>query len=247
MEPTGSDLHLSRIDTLWTVVCRVHQEGGDVPGAQRQLLERYGGAARRYLLAATRDADADDELFQEFAVRFLRGGLRGATPERGRFRDFLKGVLVHLVIDHHNRGRKQLLALAPDHPELTAEWQSEQDEAFRVSWRDELLARAWAALQEAEKSSGQPFFTVLRFRADHPDATSQQMADDLGQVLGKPLTAPGLRQVLHRARERFADLLLDAIAQGLDQPGPAALEEELVELGLLEHCRPALQRRQGQA
>jgi RNA polymerase sigma-70 factor (ECF subfamily) len=247
MEPTGPDLHLSRIDTLWTVVRRAHREGSDVPGAQRQLLERYGGAARRYLLAATRNADAADELFQEFAVRFLRGGLRGAAPERGRFRDFLKGVLVHLVIDHHNKGRKQPLSLAPDHPEPAAAWQSEQDEAFRVSWRDELLARAWAALQESERTSGQPFFTVLRFRADHPEASSQQMATDLSRVLGKTLTAPGLRQILHRARERFADQLLDEIAQGLDQPGPEALEEELVELGLLEHCRPALQRRQGQA
>jgi RNA polymerase sigma-70 factor (ECF subfamily) len=245
MDRSDSDMRLSRIDTLWTVVGRAHRNGGDVAAPQRQLLERYGGAARRYLLAATRDADVADELFQEFAVRFLRGGLRGATPEHGRFRDYLKAVLRNLTADHFKKGHKQPLSLTPDHPEPAVEMTSEQDEAFRVSWRDELLARTWAALQDAEKASGQPVFAVLRFRADHPDASSQEMANELSRLLGKSVTAPGVRQTLHRARERFADLLLDEIAQGLDQPSPTALEDELVELGLLEQCRPALQRRQG--
>jgi RNA polymerase sigma factor (sigma-70 family) len=243
MEPSNSDLYLSRIDTLWTVVNQAHRNGEEVAEAQRKLLERYGGAARRYLLAATRDADAADELFQEFAVRFLRGGLRGANPTRGRFRDFLKGVLIHMVVDYHKRDRKQPLSLAPDHPEPAAMMTSEQDEAFRISWRDDLLARTWAALK-AEEKPAQPFFAVLRFRADHPDVSSQEMAERLSHDLGKALSAAGVRQTLHRARERFADLLLNEIAQALDQPTSEAIEEELAELELLDHCRPALQRRQ---
>jgi RNA polymerase sigma-70 factor (ECF subfamily) len=64
-------------------------------------------------------------------------------------------------------------------------------------------------------------------------------------VLGKPLTAAGVRQTLHRAREHFADLLLDELVQALAEPTEADLEDELTELGLLEHCRPALERRRG--
>src|SRR5262249_10904360 len=74
-----------------------------VADAQDVLLRRYGAAARRYLLGSLRDADAAEDLAQEFALRFLRGDFKGADPQRGRFRDFLKGVLSHLVAAYHRR------------------------------------------------------------------------------------------------------------------------------------------------
>jgi len=101
------------------------------------------------------------------------------------------------------------------------------------------------ALQAHEKLAGQPFYTVLRFRADHPDLRSAEMAERLSAQTGKPFTAAGVRKTLERARDKFADMLLDEIAQALDAPTHERLEEELIELGLLEHCRPALERRAG--
>ena len=47
---------------------------------------------------------------------------------------------------------------------------------FITSWRDELLARAWASLAADEVKAGQRFYAVLRFRADHPELRSPQMA-----------------------------------------------------------------------
>ena len=126
MNQSNEDLRLSRISTLWTVVCQATDPEVAVQAAQRRLLERYGGAVRRYLLAATRDGEAAEELFQEFAVRFLRGGLRGACPERGRFRDYLKGVLIHLVADHHQR-KKKLVQMPINLPEPAAESLAEQE------------------------------------------------------------------------------------------------------------------------
>jgi RNA polymerase sigma factor (sigma-70 family) len=240
---TVDDLRLSRIETLWTVVCQAKEADGAVRAAQARMLERYSGGVRRYLLAATRDPDAADDLFQEFAVRFLRGGLRGACPERGRFRDYVKGVLIHLVSNYHHSSKKRLVQFAARHPEPADDSTAEQEQAFLAGWRDELLARAWAALEAQERDSGQPFHTVLHFRAEHPEASSQEMAEQLQELLGKSLTASGVRQTLHRARDKFADLLLDEIAGGLRNPTTADLEEELIDLGLLEHCRPALQRR----
>jgi DNA-directed RNA polymerase specialized sigma24 family protein len=78
--------------------------------AQGQLLDRYGGAVRRYFLGALHDADAADELFQEFALRFVRGDFRRADPERGRFRDFL----YHMIVDHQKRRRRRPAALSAD-------------------------------------------------------------------------------------------------------------------------------------
>ena len=111
------------------------------------------------------------------------------------------------------------------------------------SWCDELLARAWASLAAIEAATGKPYYAVLRFRADHEKMSSPQIAEQLGPQLGKPFTAAGVRQILHRAREKFADLLLEEVTHSLQTPTVEHLEEELVELGLLEYCRPALERR----
>ncbi len=68
------------------------------------------------------------------------------------------------------------------------------------------------------------------------------MAEQLATRLGKSFTAAGVRQILHRAREKFAQLLLDEVTESLENPTPEQLEQELVELSLLDFCRPVLER-----
>jgi hypothetical protein len=99
-------------------------------------------------------------------------------------------------------------------------------------------ARAWEGLAEIERQTGQPYHTALRFRAEQPDLRSAQMAERLSVCLGKPLTAVGARQTLHRARDQFADLLLDEVARSLPSR-PASARRGTAELNLLEYCRPA--------
>jgi RNA polymerase sigma factor (sigma-70 family) len=246
---TGDNLeqHLSRIQTLWTLVRKAHAgTPGAVRDAQQQLLDRYGGAIRRYLRGVLHNADAADDLFQDFACRLLKGGLHGADPERGRFRNYVKGVLFHLVADHHRQVKRRPAALGDDVPEPAVGPPSlaELDRDFVQSWRDEVLARSWQLL-EAEPQNGKMFYTVLRFRAEHPALSSQQLAEKLSVQLGKPLTAASVRQTLHRARERFSDLLLDEVLHALENPTAEMLEQELIELGLIDYCRPALEKRQG--
>jgi RNA polymerase sigma-70 factor (ECF subfamily) len=240
------DPRLSRISTLWTLISQANDgEAAGVRLARQRLLDRYGGAIRRYLIAVLRDPDAAADMFQEFAVRFLRGDLRGASAQRGRFRAFVKGVLFHLIADHHQRRQRQHRQMSPDFPEpAESGCPNESDEAFLAGWRDELLARAWAALERAERSTGRPLYTVLRFRADHPDLSSAGMAESLGAALGSRLTAAGVRQTLHRARDQFADLLLDEVEQSLPDPVSEHLADELADLGLLDYCRAALERRE---
>jgi RNA polymerase sigma factor (sigma-70 family) len=246
MNQGGTGPYLNSIATRWTLVCQAHDGPTAVMrSAQEQLLERYGGAIRRYLLGAVRDEDSADELFQEFACRFLHGDLRGADPERGRFRDFVKGVLFHLIADFHNRQKKRPRSLAADRPEPAVDPPTlgEMDSDFLRNWRDDLLARCWAALEKVEKETGHLYYTVLRFRAQNADLPSAQMAIELGTAIRKNLTAAGVRQTLHRAREKYADLLIDQVADSLNNPTLERIEQELDDLGLLEHCRPALKRR----
>jgi RNA polymerase sigma-70 factor (ECF subfamily) len=243
MPDSNTPQRLSQIETLWSVVCRAGGEraAGGVSVAQQQLLERYGKVAHRYLLGALRDADAADELSQEFALRFVQGSLRGADPQRGRFRDYLKGVLIHLIGDHHRRRRRNPLPLAAEFDPATSAAPMEADDAFLVSWRDELLNRGWKALLQLEEQSGQRYHTVLRFRAEHAELRSEQMATELGLLLGHSVTAGWVRQTLHRARGKFAAVLIDEVTQTLVDPTLEELEQELIDIGLHEYCRPALE------
>lgn len=242
----SSDEHLSRIETLWSVVRRANSpDEPNAQEAQEALLERYGGAVRRYLCACLRDADAADEVFQEFALRFVRGDFRSVDPQRGRFRAFVKTVVYRLMIDHRRRkgrtGKEHALGVDPAaRPECD---DNAADELFLSSWRDELLARAWRGLEEYEQKTGSAYHTALRLRVDEPELRSNDLAVRLTDRLGKPMTPEAVRVLVHRARDRFAEILLDAVASSIEDPSPDAIEEELIDLRLLDYCRDTLQRR----
>jgi RNA polymerase sigma-70 factor (ECF subfamily) len=243
---------LSRISTIWTILGKAHRESGfGAADAQWALIQRYQGAIYRYLLGALRDPDAADEVFQNFALRVVQGAFRRANPERGRFRDYLKITLIHLVTDYRNRQRNRPTSLGKnfDEPAVPPDDPAAADERFIHSWREELLARAWESLEKAERLGGQPYYSVLRFRAENSDSTSAEMAARLNEQLQPehPFTDTGIRKTLQRAKVQFADLLLDEIAQSLDNPTLEELERELIDIELLPHCRSALMRRRNNA
>src|SRR5262245_9595260 len=101
------DARLSQMSTAWTVLFQAH-DGPDeaMRAARRELIHRYSGPVFRYLTAALRSVDAADDAYQEFALRVVRGDFRRAHPNRGRFRDFVKTVLYHLVIDLQRRNAR---------------------------------------------------------------------------------------------------------------------------------------------
>ena len=245
MGPTGADPHLSRLETHWTAVLQAHRGPADAAAeAQRALLLRYGGAVHRYLLGSLRDADAADELAQEFALRFVRGDFHRAHPERGRFRDFVKTAVYHLIVDYQRQRQKRPHPLPNDSAFLPGNESevAEADRVFTERWREELLDRAWEGLAALQQQSGQRYYEVLRWRAEHPGTPAARLAEELS-ARGEPVTEVGVRQTLHRAREKFADLLLHEVARSLETDDPDRLEQELIDLGLLPYCRPALQRR----
>lgn len=246
-EPNLLQDRLSAIVTRWTLLRDAHAEGPDqAHAAQEKLLLCYGGAIRRYLLGCTRNPEQAEELYQEFAVKFLQGGLQGANPEKGRFRHYLKGVIFHLLANQHQKKKRQPACWHSELPEPVdpATTTPEADAAFQEEWRAELLAQAWSRLEAVEKASGQPWFTILTYRRDHPQDRSEAMAQALSNTLGKPMTAASVRQSLHRAREKFADLLLDQVALSLSEPTVESLHEELVDLKLVQYCEEALERYQ---
>jgi DNA-directed RNA polymerase specialized sigma24 family protein len=228
--------YIDQIPTQWTAVERMPEE----PSVRQQLLLRYYGAVHRYLLRVLRSPDKADDLAQEFAVRFLNGF---GQPDRrhGRFRDYVKAAVCNLIADYHRR-LKPVMPLGGVPEPFALVKADDNDRLFLESWREQLLTHAWDELALVQERTGQPFHTVLRLRADHPDLHSPQMAEQLSVLLGKPVNANWVRQVLLRARTKFGDLLLDDLVQSLERPTAERLEQELNDLGLGDHCQGALDR-----
>ncbi len=214
---------------------------------QAEVLKRYCGAIYRYSLKVLGDADLADEACQEFAMRFVRGDFRHADPDRGRFRDYVKTSVIHLLGEIRRSEQARLRALAlnsgmvevlptPSHSEV-------EETEFQQVWRKELLNRAWYELERQQREDAPPYYAVLRIKADQPDLTAVELATQLQNSSKGAYTASGVRQVLHRARELFADRLLAEVAHSVMSEDRAILMEELIDLDLLTYCREALKRR----
>ncbi len=243
MDQADLEQRLSRIATLWTVVFQAHGAAADAAGAARnRLMLRYSGAVYRYLLGAVRDAEAASELCQEFALRFLRGDFRRADPQRGRFRDYVKTALANLVNDYH-RARQAAPRPFAVEPAAPAQPSQPSEADFLSGWRQELLNQTWTALAEVNPA----YHAVLLLRIENPEMPSPEMAERVGAQLGKSMTAENVRKALQRAHAKFAELLIDRVAESLDGPSDTELADELQALDLLRYCRSALERRRKKA
>jgi RNA polymerase sigma-70 factor (ECF subfamily) len=241
-------LKLNQISTLWTVVENAHQGSAIAQNAaQGELLDRYRVAAYRYLLRLVDgDADAADELFQEFAVRLVRGDFQNATPSRGRFRNLVRTVLINMARNYRKQqtrdrrfGRDQPVAIQ----QVCAEHGPDQE--FLTHWRTVLLDCVWEEIGRRQLRGGPPFYQVLRFNCDQPEVTAAEIAERLTTQLkpDRPFTEAGIRKILQRARALFAELLVEEVDRSLQTSSLEEVEEELGELGFLSYCHKALESR----
>lgn len=124
----------------------------------------------------------------------------------------------------------------PDLGSLELDW------TFLEGWRAAMLGEAWEALALFQEESCCPYHTVLSLQVEHAGEPSAALARLAGDRLGKPLGEDAFRQMLHRARQKFADLLVDVVARTLLARDADSVEEELSDLGLLPWCRQAVAR-----
>ena len=222
-----------------------HAEGTARLGAQTRVIQYYQRAVYKYLLALLRDTDKADDVFQDFALRFVRGDFKTWQADRGRFRDYLKTALRNLAMDRFRKeqqGKVQPLVEGVEPPAADLP-HAEAERVFEQSWSEVALHRAWEALRRHEQEHDQPVHTVLRCKAEQPTLRSHQVAEVLTGQLARPITAAWVRKWLAVARDKFAELLLVEVEKSLPEPSLDELEREVAELGLLEYCRKALEQR----
>lgn len=239
-ESTEDLARLSRIETQWSLVIDAHaQDGNQARMVREVLLKHYAGAVFRYLMGAVRDREAAEELTNEFAVRLLQGKLHRASPDRGRFRDYLKTVLINLVNDYFRSRRDQPsqlsvdragLAVNPDTPDL------DELSTLEDCLHDQFLDVAWLRLSETNAR----YYAVLKARVADPDATARQLAEIVSTQLDCEMKSASFRKTLERARLKFASLLVDVVREASEPDSPDELRRELKSLGLLGYCEPVL-------
>jgi RNA polymerase sigma-70 factor (ECF subfamily) len=237
----SSSSRLSRIETQWSMVHRAHKHESDSRASvQSQLIERYGPAIRRYLLASMRNSDAAAEVYQEFALRLVRGDFRNADSDKGRFRNMIKTALYRLMIDYYRRTDKQKklgVGMVVEDVAVAADAEPAR-ESFTLAWRESLIDESWKRLEQLEAHSGNPYYTVLRARVDQPQLTTRQLRESLLNTKINLPNESAFRVLLHRCRKRFAAILLDQVVQSLDNPTDEEIELELIDLGLHHYCKP---------
>ena len=120
------------------------------------------------------------------------------------------------------------------------EEESERDAEWTAQWRKSVLDHTWNRLLAEEGGKPGPAYHALKLRTEFPDADSDELADRLSQKTGTVVRPDNCRQILKRARGRFAGHLIDEVRAGLDSESDDRLQEELGALGLLEHVRDYL-------
>jgi RNA polymerase sigma-70 factor (ECF subfamily) len=224
--------------TSWTLINEAIGPDTEVRyRAQAKLIRRYDRVVRRYLAGAFR-CDIDDpkveECAQECWKRLVEGRFQAVSPEKGRFRDYLRTVLSNLV---NSRRRKDERAPAPlgdlDPPAPDPVSDAEYRDLFRTA----LLERAMEQLLRQDQQKDQGFFTVLQARRDHPEASMAELAGRLSAG-GQERNENWVRVTLFRARQRLCELLRLEVALELDDRTTAAVDEELADLELLVYCQP---------
>jgi hypothetical protein len=156
----------------------------------------------------------------------------------------VKRAVQNLINDYYRRKRPTVpLDVRIPEPADSDLGLPDFEQQFIDSWRKDLLDRAWTALEELEKNTGQPYHTVLRSKVSHPDVTSEKLAHHLSTKLKKPYSAGAVRQTLQRSREKYVTYLLTEVRESLHNPTRDELEQELIDLNLLHYCRPFMKRR----
>jgi RNA polymerase sigma-70 factor (ECF subfamily) len=182
--------------------------------------------------------DAED-LTQGFFAELLRDStLHQARPERGRLRSFLLGALRRFVADgvRHRLSQKRgggavHLAVEAGSVEagLLADLRDEQDpeKIYAAAWAQALLDRVRAAMR-AGFAEREALYTVLEpvIEGEETRLPFCELASLLGQ------SESGARVTIFRLRQRFRELLTEAVRLTVTTPDEVPEELEWVQATL---------------
>ena len=215
-------VNLVHISTQWSRI-----------GDTNLFVLRYATAIKRYLQTLLRDSNAVEDVLQSFLLKVVEHGFKQATPDKGRFRNYLIRSVHNAAVTHlrkNNRRRTQAMELI-DEGSLSVP--SEVEKAWNREWYDCLTGRVWRRLQHHEDHSNSHFYTVLQVSQQNPELDSKTLAREVSQQVGREISPENFRKQLSRARRMFATILIEEVSETLDESSPEAIRSELTEVGLM--------------
>jgi RNA polymerase sigma factor (sigma-70 family) len=226
--------------TRWSMVRRAV---GSDDGAARQALAAICAGYWYPIYAfirrsGQRPEDAED-LTQGFFARLLeKETLATADPARGKLRSFLLCCVRHYLADQRDRNlalkRGAGLVSSFDGVQAEERYAAEPvddlspDRLFQRRWAVEILGEALRQLRaEWTAPDKAALFAALRPFLGF-GASTDQSYEELSAQLGLPVGT--LKNQVFRLRKRWRELLLELVAETLDEPTPEAIRGELSEL-----------------
>ena len=175
---------------------------------------RLLAVARRIL---RNDEDAKDAV-QDFVAHLLEGDFRSRLDaSQGRFRAYLRASLDHYLINEHEKRSAQkrgggVKVFSLDVEVAERELGEISGDAFDRAWAIGVMQRAMERLRREFESGDRrgPFELVREFFGAETPPSYADAAKRHG------LSAVQLKAFLHRARERFRDLVRQEVGQTAD-------------------------------
>jgi RNA polymerase sigma-70 factor (ECF subfamily) len=236
--PRGSPNDASFSTTQWSLVLTAGdgQEHSGSSEALALLCERYWYPIYALVRGMRHDPDTAQDLTQGFFVHLLETrALKVATPERGRFRAFLKTSLRHYL--SNERHRLHALKRGGGIPHVSLDFGAAENRfrcepahgdtpeiLFEKAWAWTILGRALERLRaDANRSpeSRVRFVHLEPFLAG-PCATAPSYLRVAAEL---HMSESAVKVAVHRLRGRFGEELRAEIAETVDDPGQ--VEEEI--------------------
>lgn len=214
--------------TQWSVVLAAAAERPEESrAALSELFSRYWYPL--YAFARRRGNSADDaaDLTQGFLASLLENQfLNAADASRGRFRSYLLTAFQRFLASDHERQTAQRrgggqAVLSIDVAVGESQYRHEPvdretpESLFDRRWALAVLEEVVQSLEnEYHRKGRQQLFDLCRFSLAGTGHGRDYAA--LASQLG--MTEPALRVAIHRLRQRYRTLLLEAIGQTVDEP-----------------------------
>lgn len=209
---------LEYISTHWTMV--------EDPA---KFVLRYGPAIREYIDKLLKGRHDSEDVAQDFLTLVMTRGFSENQLRGGRFRNYLQAAVRNAVIDHLRVKRPS----ATDQQILEETLTVNEEDDWIALWKQCLLEKSLRALRQHQKANpGNIYYTVLKMAMDHPENDSTELARRASSATGREIRPDGFRQLLHRARRKFAEIVVDEVTQTLRHKHQDELEDELRVLGL---------------
>jgi RNA polymerase sigma-70 factor (ECF subfamily) len=224
--PGGSDRFST---TQWSLVLAAgDSQNPDSREALAALCRTYWYPVYAHVRHLGEPPDRAQDLTQGFFTHLLEGRtLRVATPERGRFRSFLKAVLRHFLSHQWRRERTQKRAgeqptLALDYLQAESDYKLQPADEhtpetdFEQRWARMLLAQVFERLRgQMQGTKGRD-----RFRHLEPFLTGQPASGQCKKVAVElEMSESAVKVALHRMRRRFGELLREEVARTVNDAG----------------------------